>query len=68
MRSKSHKQIDWQPGYWIDWFGKDGPVIRDAAGQIVATDLMVDEDDIERLKPKMVEYIQQQIARHNKQD
>jgi hypothetical protein len=51
---KGYKRIDWKPGLWIDWDGVGEPVIRDANNnnKIVATNLMVSEDDVKRLKER----------------
>lgn len=46
------KTIPWKPGRWIDW-SAGRPVIRDAGGRIIATDLQVDEAGIEVIARRM---------------
>jgi hypothetical protein len=49
---KKLREIKWGPGRWID-FDYPGGAIRERDGTIVATNLMISEEDAEMLKAKI---------------
>jgi hypothetical protein len=49
---KKMREVKWEPGRWID-FEYPGGAIRERDGTIVATGLMISEEDAEKLKAKI---------------
>ena len=56
------EEIKWQPGYRIDW-SPQGPVVRNAKGQIIATDLHVSPEDAAILEEKWLETLKHRARR-----